>query len=522
MKSRIHGWTFVLALVAGACTEGTRVNRAGSASNLEELPTFPTRPTTTTSTTRPPGSTTTSSTTSTTSTTGPSGTTTTTGPVATSSTTTTTTTTTTTLRTTTTTNPMPGGAVFPPPFDAQAVYTQTVHVSPSGNDSAAGTREAPFRTLGRALQGAGPGRQVILLAGTYGPLGSFAGLQGTASNPIKIVGEGTVTVSGGSTGLSLQDPRHVVLENIAVQNTSIHGMNIDDGGSYDTPAGPLILRNIRIRNAGTGGNVDCLKMSGVDQFYIDQSEFSNCNAGETIDMVGCHNGIVTRSYFHDTPAHGLQTKGGSSDILIHGNVFRAIAGHSLQMGGSTGDPYVRPLNAPYEGERIRAVANLVLQAGQASFNFQACNECVALHNTVVGPGRYLIRILGGGRDTGPIIRSRNGHVVNNIIQGQVTAGIVNVDSGGNAEPGTFQFANNLWYQINYNGNPGGGVPAETGAIIGQDPQFVNLAGGEYGIQPTSPAVNRGRITDPSWSPNVDRARTGRGNAPDIGAYEANQ
>src|SRR5512147_2274994 len=41
------------------------------------------------------------------------------------------------------------------------------HVAPTGNDAAAGTQAAPFRTLRHALDVAGPGDTVYLHAGIY-------------------------------------------------------------------------------------------------------------------------------------------------------------------------------------------------------------------------------------------------------------------------------------------------------------------------------------------------------------------
>src|SRR5688500_3271033 len=47
------------------------------------------------------------------------------------------------------------------PSDARAVF-----VSPAGNDSSLGTREAPFRTLSRALED-NTATQIIVTAGEY-------------------------------------------------------------------------------------------------------------------------------------------------------------------------------------------------------------------------------------------------------------------------------------------------------------------------------------------------------------------
>jgi len=63
-------------------------------------------------------------------------------------------------------------------------------------------------------------------------------LQGTAQAPIALVGDGEVVIdaAGKAAGLHLADPRYVVVEGLTVRNAVPHGINIDDGGSYDSPA----------------------------------------------------------------------------------------------------------------------------------------------------------------------------------------------------------------------------------------------------------------------------------------------
>lgn len=45
-----------------------------------------------------------------------------------------------------------------------------------------------------------------------------------------------------------------------------------------------VLRNVAFRDIGSGGNNDCLKR---------WCEFQECNHGEAIGMVGCHDGVIT-------------------------------------------------------------------------------------------------------------------------------------------------------------------------------------------------------------------------------------
>src|SRR5690606_37587998 len=127
------------------------------------------------------------------------------------------------------------------------------------------------------------------------------GLRGEPGRPIALVAEGEVTLDAGgaSVVLSGSDLRYLVVEGFKIRGAPVHGINIDDGGSYDTPTEHLVLRGLTIAGAGSGGNNDCIKLSGVDHFFVLDSEVWGCNRGEIIDMVGCHHGFIAGNYFHD-------------------------------------------------------------------------------------------------------------------------------------------------------------------------------------------------------------------------------
>lgn len=64
----------------------------------------------------------------------------------------------------------------------------TLYIGPKGNDSNAGTQEAPLATIGKAASQAQPGTLIYMLAGTY-PLAAPVNVSapaGTASDPIRL------------------------------------------------------------------------------------------------------------------------------------------------------------------------------------------------------------------------------------------------------------------------------------------------------------------------------------------------
>lgn len=261
----------------------------------------------------------------------------------------------------------PSACALPTPFDVGATYERTLHVATTGSDAADGSAGAPLATLREAARRATPGTRILLAAGTYRGSTFLSNVFGEPTRPIAIVGDGEAILDGGGASevLHLAEARYVVLEGLTIQNATVNGLNIDDGGSYETPAEHVVLRDLTVRNVGTGGNNDCIKLSGVDRFFVLGSDISACNAGDAIDMVGCHEGVIAGNHIHDALGGGIQAKGGSADTLIHGNRFVDVVGRSINAGGSTGLEFFRPIDAPHEAARLRVVANVFVRAGAA-------------------------------------------------------------------------------------------------------------------------------------------------------------
>ena len=76
---------------------------------------------------------------------------------------------------------------------AAAGHGAVYYVSPEGDDAAAGSRDAPFKTIARAHEAASPGDTVTALAGVYdlGPQGLVSSKAGTPDAPITFMAEHT-------------------------------------------------------------------------------------------------------------------------------------------------------------------------------------------------------------------------------------------------------------------------------------------------------------------------------------------
>lgn len=417
--------------------------------------------------------------------------------------------------------PTPEACRLPSPIDEGVTYERTLHVAPGGSGD--GSMGNPFGTIDDAARAATPGTRILVAAGSYGAV-SLPSLQGEPTRLIAIIGEGDVRVDGGGgTGLAMSDGAYVVIQGLTL-TAGVHGMNLDDGGSIDTPAHHIVLRDITITSAGSGGNNDCIKLSGVDDFWVLDSEVAGCDRGELIDMVGCHRGTIARNHFHDPIGNGVQAKGGSSDTLITQNLFERIPGRAVNAGGSTGLEYFRPIDAPYEAARIRVIANVIADSGQdsgAAVAFVGCDACVFAHNTVIAPRTWVLRILQESADA-RFVPSRDGLVMGNVFVLDTSLLRTFFNVGGNTAPETFRFERNLWFALDQGpgwGGPmyGSGLTPEVDPLVQMDPQFADRAGGDYHLGASSPARGAGRPIGAPLPPDYD----GRcyEDPPSLGAFE---
>ena len=163
--------------------------------------------------------------------------------------------------------------------------------------------------LAQALSQAEPGTTVLLEPGTYRGGLVHRNLQGTREQPIVIAAADSAhppVFEGGGGSLQLSDPAYVELRHLVFTGASGNGLNIDDGGSKETPAHHIRLIGLVIREIGPRGNRDGIKLSGLDDFLVQDCTIQRWgDGGSAIDMVGCHRGTIDGCTFR----HGEKTQG---------------------------------------------------------------------------------------------------------------------------------------------------------------------------------------------------------------------
>lgn len=416
------------------------------------------------------------------------------------------------------------------PFDRGLAPAAILHVAPPpvGDDgSGDGSPGSPFATLEGAVGDAAPGTAIRLSPGVHVSGQFVSGLAGSAGAPIWIGGEpGRLprpVIAGGGEALHLSRAKWLVVHDLEIHSSTANGINADDGGDVGDALAShhLVFRRLSIHDIGSGGNNDCLKLSGVRDFWVLDSAAARCGGGTSgsgIDCVGCHAGLIARNRLEQMSANAVQAKGGSADLEIRWNHLSAPGARGFNLGGSTGFSFFRPplsTTAPNaEARRLVAVGNLI-EGGDTPFAFVGCVDCVAAHNTVVNPASWLLRILqetttGGGFTFEP---AANGQLVNNLFffeDGDIST---HVNIGPNTAPATFDFAHNLWFAWDAPGSSTPVLPsAETGGIYGQDPLLET----GFTIPAASPATGAGAAQ--AWS-SGDRRGFCYGDPPSVGAFE---
>ncbi len=348
------------------------------------------------------------------------------------------------------------------------VYSAGIRISPCETFHAANTSEV--RTYLTQLK---PGDILELQPGTYQGGIVASNLSGAPEKMITIRGsdsENRPIITGGKTGMHLRDCSYLRISNLVLKSFPVNAINIDDGGSADSPAQHIVVENVDIINTGPKGNKDSLKMSGVDHFQVRNCRFAGWG-GQGIDMVGCHDGVIEGCHFEGktgfSQTTAVQCKGGSRDVKIHKSVFRDVGHRGINLGGSTGLPHFRPQNTDYEAKNIEVAGNIFI-GGVTPVAYASSTDCHVHHNTIIHPEKWVARILQEQRD--PRFKPcRKGSFTRNLIvfDQRIT---VFVNVGNSTDPESFVFEGNAWFDSQGDREPRLPVNENRG-IYGVDPKL---------------------------------------------------
>ncbi|MCB0629541.1 MAG: right-handed parallel beta-helix repeat-containing protein [Saprospiraceae bacterium] len=347
--------------------------------------------------------------------------------------------------------------------------------------------ERSYINLQQAAAHAQAGDTLLFDPGVYPGDQSISALQGRADRYIYLLAadKGSVVISGGQTGWHFSDVHYLHIEGFVFAEQTGNGLNVDDGSDYTLPAHHISIINCTFRDIRATGNSDLLKLSGVDDFQVMDCRFENgAKGGSGIDMVGCHRGSIGRCRFTNMGSNSIQAKGGSDHISIFRNHFKDGGQRTLNLGGSTGLPYFRPANAPFEAADLQVYSNIIV-GSDAPIAFAGSVRVLVAHNTIIDPGTWVIRILQETVDEERFLACGDNVFQNNLIYYSNIRTEVNI--GAHVRTESFSFLGNLWYNA---ADPAARpqLPVEDPQMIyGEDPLFVDLESGDLHLQSASPA-----------------------------------
>ena len=230
-----------------------------------------------------------------------------------------------------------------------SLYGATYFVSPGGVDSNSGARVAPFHTLSRGAQVAGPGDTVVVLDGTYGHENAVTAGDSSDTNasPVVLTRSGTakawITFKaehrwGAVLDCQMTCDSYIDLANVSyvvIQDFVItHGYR--EGIHSNGTAHNIILRGNQIEYIGNRQTSVTYGLDGLytspncHDFLIDSNAFHDI--GRTNASVldhglyfqGWNFTVINNLFYNLTRGWGIQMANGLSNILVANNTFAFV------------------------------------------------------------------------------------------------------------------------------------------------------------------------------------------------------
>lgn len=164
------------------------------------------------------------------------------------------------------------------------------------------------------------------------------------------------------------------------------------------PAHHILVRRVTIQNVfdevepsgvgAAGGGSDGIKFNQAADVWVVGTTIRQVSR-HGIDTVAVHRGCYLANTIVGTgQGLGMEAKGGSVDVTFEGNVLYNV--RRLELGGENTDAtYYWSVETPgsaehyaYEGRRIVARNNLLLNGREGAMEFSGCHDCSAVGNTI--------------------------------------------------------------------------------------------------------------------------------------------
>jgi hypothetical protein len=351
------------------------------------------------------------------------------------------------------------------------------YVDPSGSDAGAGTQTAPFRTIQRASDAAGPGDTVLVRPGIYYGSERIVAIErsGAPGRWITFISERKwEAVLEGRNGESLEawyfgpGVGFVRVEGFEIRNLKEHAFDTYGGGVHD-----LVIARNHVHHIGRNctdtpnGRTGASLGEGTRRVTLDGNVWHDIGR-----FVPGENGCTPATEYYQNHDHGIYVAD-ADEITIRNNVFYGIsrgwAVHRYFSGGSTSRGLVI-VNNTFVGQNPYRPGQIILATPTVDLRIE--------NNIFYAPQAAALYF----EDS----RFSGGSVRHNMVHGGVTR-------TGKAK-GVILSAN--WEKT--------------------DPRFVG--GSDFRLRSDSPAIDVG-LPVPEVTHDADGVHRPQGRGYDLGAYE---
>jgi hypothetical protein len=392
-----------------------------------------------------------------------------------------------------------------------AATAATFHVALTGNDGAAGTRAAPWRTIQRAADAVSAGDTVIVRAGIY--VGFAVDARGTEATPIAFVAEGEVVIDGAATS----DRDAILIEGAAwlrIEGFTVIGATRAGISALDCDH--ITVRRNRLDQNGKWGVFSAF----CDDLVIEDNEASR--SGEQHGIYASNSAdrpVIRRNRLWGNAMCGIHLNGdisqGGDGVISNAVIEDNVIFENGRAGGSAinGDGITGAVIRDNVLDRNHAsgISLYQIDGGAPSTGNQVINNTVRM----AGDARWAVNIQDGS--TGNVLRN------NILLHPSPSRGAVDLCAGcasgmrsdHNAVVGRFSIDGVLVDLPTWRARTRG----DAASFVASDADLFSDAGaGDLTLRAGSPAIDHGMA---AGAPSRDITGTARpqGAAVDIGAYE---
>jgi hypothetical protein len=279
------------------------------------------------------------------------------------------------------------GAALAAALAALAVPAQarTLHLSPRGSDSAAGTSRAPLRTLGEAWgripQGSSGSWTLRLAPGSY-RRGAPVYWE-NRSGRIRIEGRGRV---------NLPTMNVYRVRGLTVRNVRLSG----DGDVFHCEqCNSVTLDRVTIR---AGESQEAVKLNQSTRMEVRNSDIRG-GQDNAFDAVAVQGLRLTGNRIGGAGDWCAYAKGGSSEVVVKGNLFSRCGTGGFSAGQGTGLQWMTPPYFHYEARGVLVEGNSVRDVEGAAFGVQGGFNVLVRDNLAmnVGSRSHVLEVGYGSR-----------------------------------------------------------------------------------------------------------------------------